>query len=84
MWYAGLAMIAFVVAPFGAAALIQPFRQARYVRPEVILHIGLVMSWLVLFTAQSGLVHAGRIARHRKNVWLGSLLVFSSSPRRCT
>ena len=75
LWYAGMVMLVFVVGAFGAAALAQPFRLARYVKPQVIVHIVLVLSWLGLFIIQSGLVGSGAIARHQKNVWLGALLV---------
>lgn len=40
--YAGIVMLVFVVVAFGAAAIVQPFRLARYAKPEVIVHIGLV------------------------------------------
>lgn len=74
LWYAGIVMLVFVVGAFGAAALAQPFRLARYVKPQVIVHIVLALSWLGLFIVQSGLVGSGAIARHRKNVWLGALI----------
>ena len=74
--YAGIVLLVFVVLAFGVAAIVQPFRLARYTRPEVIVHIVLVLSWLVLFIVQSRLAGAGAIARHRKNLRLGALLVF--------
>lgn len=72
---AGIVMLTFVVVAFGAATIVQPFRLARYAKPEVIVHIVLVLSWLVLFIVQSGLARTGAIARHRKNLRLGALLV---------
>jgi hypothetical protein len=72
---AGLGMLVFVVVAFGAAAVVQPFRLARYAKPEVLVHIVLVLGWLVLFIVQSRLAGEGAIARHRKNLRLGALLV---------
>lgn len=72
---AGIVMLVFVIAAFGAAAIVQPFRLARYAKPEVILHIVLVLGWLVFFIVQSQLAGSGAIARHRKNLWLGASLV---------
>lgn len=71
----GIVMLFFVVAAFGAAAIVQPFRLARYAKPEVIVHIVLILGWLVLFIVQSQLAGTGAIARHRKNLWLGASLV---------
>lgn len=72
---AGIVMLVFVVVAFGAAAIVQPFRLARYAKPQVIVHIVLVLGWLVLFIVQSLLAGAGAIAKHRKNLGLGALLV---------
>jgi hypothetical protein len=74
--YAGIGLLVFVVIAFGAAAIVQPFRLARYAKPEVIVHIVLVLSWVILFIVQSRLAGAGAISRHRKNLRLGALLVF--------
>lgn len=74
--YAGIILLVFVILAFGVAAIVQPFRLARYTRPEVIFDIVLVLSWSVLFIFQSRLAGAGAIARHRRNLRLGALLVF--------
>jgi hypothetical protein len=74
--YTGIVIFVFVVIAFGAAAIVQPFRLARYAKPEVIVHIVLVLSWVILFIVQSRLAGAGAITRHRKNLRLGALLVF--------
>lgn len=76
LWYAGLSMLVFVVAAFGAGAVGQPFRLERYVDPQVVLHIALLLGWMVLFIVQSSLVQRGDLARHEKNVRLGTVLVF--------
>lgn len=72
---AGIVMFVFVVAAFGAAAIVQPHRLARYAKPGVIVHIVLILGWFVLFIVQSQLAGTGAIARHRKNLWLGASLV---------
>ena len=74
LWYAGIIMLAYVVIAFGFAALEQPHRHERYTRIEVILHIVVALSWLVLFIFQSRLVHVGAIRSHRRNGWLGAAL----------
>ncbi len=76
IWYTGIGVLIFVILAFGSAAIVQPYRIQRYVKPLVIVHISLVMSWLFLFVLQSRLVLLGRMERHRKNVNLGLLLVF--------
>ena len=42
--------------------------------PLVHLHAGLCMSWIALFVAQSGLVVAGSVGRHRILGWAGAAL----------
>lgn len=42
--------------------------------PLIHLHAGLCMVWIGLFVAQSGLVVAGSVARHRAMGWVGAAL----------
>ena len=76
MWNVSIVIIAFVILAFGIAAMVQPHRVERYVKPLVIVHIIFTMSWLILFAYQSKLILAGNIGKHRKNLNVGLVLVF--------
>jgi len=78
-WYAGFGMVLFVVLAFGAGAVAQPYRLDRYAKPKVILHIALFLGWLGFFTLQSRLILARYVARHKRNVLLGGLIVFAGT-----
>lgn len=75
LWYTGVVAIIFVIFAFGGAAIVQPFRLERYLKPFVIIHIISAMGWLILFTYQSKLALSGRFEKHRKNLKIGTTLV---------
>ena len=75
LFYTGISLIIFVILAFGIVTIVQPFRQERYLKPFVIIHIVAAMSWLVLFAWQSRLILKGNVNRHRKNLNFGIMLV---------
>lgn len=75
IFWTGIVILVFVLLAFGIAAVVQPFRLDRYVKPLVIIHIALTMGWLVLFICQSRLALTGNMERHRRNAAPGILLV---------
>lgn len=75
IYLTGIAILIFAIIAFGSAAIIQPYRVERYIKPKVIIHISLIMGWLILFIIQSRLAIKGAIQKHHKNLLIGALLV---------
>ena len=75
MFHLAIGMTIFVVLAFGSAAMVQPFRVERYIKPFVLIHIITSLSWMALFIYQSKLILKGKIKQHTDNVKLGLVLV---------
>ena len=78
MLYLNIGLVVFVILAFGIAAFVQPFRQERYIKPVVLIHILASMGWLILLVYQSKLALNNKLNRHKKNELIGTMLVLIS------